>query len=135
MRSFYQQITTFYVNGVAICNDSTHEIYVYADHQDGDSEPVWIDVQGMMDIAEQFGLKVNKKKNTINGQVIRRVEAITTFKQKLPKLNFLDLLSKMNIPTALDFLRDQLGISIVQPQKPEVVAKEKPVDSVDEPKK
>lgn len=135
MRSFYQQITTFYVNGIAIFNDSAREIYVYADHQDGDSEPVWIDVQGMMEVAKQAGLKVDKKKNMINGQVVQQVEAIVTFKQKLPNLNFLELLSKMNIPTALDFLRDQLVISVIQPQEPEIVAKEKPGSPADEPKK
>lgn len=134
MRNFYQQITTFYVNGIAICNDAAREIYVYADHQDGDAEPLQIDVSTTMEVAKQAGLKVDKKKNMINGQVVQQVEAIATFKQKLPNLNFLDLLSKMSIPAALDFLRDQLAVSAVQPQEPEIVAKENPGDPADEPK-
>lgn len=134
MRSFYQQITTFYVNGIAILNDSAREIYVYADHQDGDSEPLQVDIPTTMEVAKQAGLKVDKKKNMINGQVVQQVEAIATFKQKLPNLNFLDLLSKMSIPAALDFLRDQLAVSAAQPQEPEIVAKENPGDPADEPK-
>ena len=108
MRSFYQKITTVYMNNNPIWSDESSRIYVYMEIDPEKTETIPVSQDDLFAVAKMAGLKTNKKRNIVNGQLVTECHGVVSYRRTIPDMTFGDLLMKSPIPVALDFLRDQL---------------------------